>query len=171
MVLDQVAEECGVLFQRDVGFLIGDGMVADEHAILVKPQTFMNNSGDVVTALYKESISSPSDLVVIHDDLDLDLGRLKIQHGGGGGGHRGVASIIEQRKDDQFTRVRIGVGRPTYPMTSTDYVLSPMTERDRLEFKKITERAAAAVRCLVCDGLTRAMNQFNSRKNESSMTP
>ena len=76
MVLDQVAEECGVLFQRDVGFLIGDGMVADEHAILVKPQTFMNNSGDVVTALYKETISSPSDLVVIHDDLDLDLGTL-----------------------------------------------------------------------------------------------
>ncbi|HIA15009.1 MAG TPA: aminoacyl-tRNA hydrolase [Nitrospirales bacterium] len=171
LVLDKVAEECGVLFQRGAGFLVGVGMVADEHVILVKPQTFMNNSGDVVTALYKESVSSTSDLVVIHDDLDLDRGRLKIQHGGGDGGHRGVESIIAQRKDNPFTRIRIGVGRPTYPMTTTDYVLSPMTEKDRLEFETITERATAAVQCLVCDGLTRAMNQFNSRKNEPPVMP
>ena len=170
MVLDQVARECGVLFQRDVGFLVGFGLVADEHVILVKPQTFMNNSGDVVTALHTETGSSTPDLVVIHDDLDLDPGRLKIQRGGGDGGHRGVESMIEQLRDDQFTRVRIGVGRPTFPMTSADYVLSPMTERHRLEFKKLTCRAAAAVQCLVCDGVTRAMNRFNNRKNESSMT-
>ena len=170
MVLDQVAKECGVLFQRDVGFLVGFGLIADEHVILVKPQTFMNNSGDVLAALYTESGLSTSDLVVIHDDLDLDLGRLKIQHGAGGGGHRGVESIIEQRMDDQFTRVRIGIGRPIFPMTSADYVLSPMTERDRLEFRKTTQCAAVAVQCLVGDGLSRAMNRFNSRKNESSMT-
>ncbi len=170
MVLDQVAKECDVLFQYDTRFLVGCGFIAEEHVILVKPQTFMNNSGDVLADLYTESGSSTCDLVVIHDDLDLELGRIKIQHGGGAGGHRGVESIIEQRMDDPFTRVRIGVGRPTLPMTSADYVLSPLTESDRVEFKKITQRATDAVRCLVGDGLSRAMNCFNSRKNESSMT-
>tara|TARA_B100001971_G_scaffold201075_1_gene213440 strand:- start:13639 stop:14154 length:516 start_codon:yes stop_codon:yes gene_type:complete len=170
MVLDQLAEECGVAFKRDAGFLAGFGMIGSEHVILVKPQTFMNNSGDMLATLYAEERASTFDLIVIHDDLDLDLGRIKIQHGGGGGGHRGVESIIEQSVGNQFTRVRMGIGRPTFPMTSADYVLSPLTERDRLEFKKITQRAAAAVHCLVRDGITRAMNHFNSSKNESSMS-
>jgi PTH1 family peptidyl-tRNA hydrolase len=170
MVIDNVAREWGVLFQHNAGFLIGFGLIAEEHVILVKPQTYMNYSGDVLAALHRDSGLSPSDLVVIHDDLDLEPGRLKIQHGGGDGGHRGVASIIVRRMDDQFTRVRVGVGRPMYPMTSADYVLSPMTERDRLEFKSVTQRAADAVRCLVCDGVIMAMNRFNSRKNESSIT-
>lgn len=170
MVLDQVAKECDVSFQYDTRFLVGCGFIAEEHVILVKPQTFMNNSGDVLADLYTESGSSTCDLVVIHDDLDLELGRLKIQHGGGHGGHRGVESIIEQRMDDQFTRVRIGIGRSAYPMPSADYVLSPMTERDRVEFKNITQHAADAVRCLMGDGVTKAMNRFNSRKNESPVT-
>jgi PTH1 family peptidyl-tRNA hydrolase len=170
MVVDNIARDCGVLFEYNAGFLIGFGFISEEHVILVKPQTYMNNSGDVLDVLSPDSELTPSKLVVIHDDLDLDPGRLKIKHGGGDGGHRGVASIIVRRMDAQFTRVRIGVGRPIHPMTSADHVLSPMTEKDRLEFKSVTQRAADAVRCLVCDGVNMAMNSFNIRKNESSIT-
>ncbi len=169
MVIDNVARECGVLFQYSAGFLIGFGFISEEHVILVKPQTYMNNSGDVLDLLSDDSELTPSKLIVVHDDLDLESGRLKIKHGGGDGGHRGVASITARRMNAQFTRVRIGVGRPIFPMTSADHVLSPMTEKDRLEFKSITQRAADAVRCLVCDGATMAMNNFNNRKNESSI--
>tara|TARA_B100000315_G_C14475503_1_gene540404 strand:- start:401 stop:916 length:516 start_codon:yes stop_codon:yes gene_type:complete len=169
MVLDQFAEECGVLFECDKGFLVGFGVLGDERVILVKPQVFMNNSGDVLTTLYAKEKSSNFRLVIVHDDLDLDLGRVKIQYGGGSGGHRGVESIIGQPMGNQFTRVRVGIGRPAFPMTSADYVLSPMIDSDRVEFQRATKRAADAVRCLVCDGLIRAMNSFNSSKIDSSM--
>ena len=172
MVLDQIAEECGVVFQHHkAGCLVGLCSIEDKNCMLIKPETFMNNSGEVVVALCKESRASPASLVVIHDDLDLDLGRLKIQYGGSDGGHRGVKSIMWQLMDDQFTRVRIGVGRPTYPMTSTDYVLSPIGEHDKWTFEKMAQCATSAVRCIVCDGRIRAMNRFNNKqKPESTMT-
>jgi len=164
MVLDQLAEDCGILFHPDHEFFVGSGMLNDEHVVLVKPQTFMNNSGNVLATLEAKSESSASDLIVIHDDLDLEVGRLKIQHGGGDGGHRGVRSMISRRLDAAFTRVRVGIGHPESLMMSADYVLTPMEHGDRLEFEKVTQRAAVAVQCLVCEGLTRAMNRFNSRK-------
>ena len=170
MVLDRISEECDVSFQHDGESLVGFGMVANENVVLAKPQTFMNASGDAVATLFADYQLSTSDMVVIHDDLDFDIGRLKIQHGAGHGGHRGVESIVTQRMDDQFTRVRVGVGRPPTHMTSADYVLAPLTERDHLDLKDATQRAADAVRCLVSDGLTKAMNRFNSRKTELSIT-
>ena len=169
MVIDHLAKERNISFQPNVGCLLGFDMGVDKRVILVKPQTFMNNSGDVIKTLFAEFECLISELVVVHDDLDLNPGRIKIQYGGGAGGHGGVGSIIQQLMDDRFTRVRIGIGRPPVHIASADYVLSLMAERDRREFNGVARRGADAVRCLVSDGRTRAMNRFNSRKSESSI--
>ena len=118
----------------------------------VKPTTFMNNSG-LAVADYK-----PEDLVVVHDDLDLEAGTVRVKVGGGAGGHNGLRSII-QNKGNEFVRVRIGIGRPPVGVTVTDYVLSRMDSA----VKDAIPSAADAVEFVVEHGPEAAMNRFNAR--------
>jgi PTH1 family peptidyl-tRNA hydrolase len=119
---------------------------------LLKPTTFMNNSGAALTGYGNE------DLIVVHDDLDLPPGDVRVKGGGGAGGHNGVRSVI-QRLGPDFVRVRVGIGQPPAGIGVTDYVLSKMdaTVRDAIP------RAADAVEAVVEDGPEAAMNRFNAR--------
>ena len=121
-------------------------------ADLVKPQTFMNNSGGALGNFRTE------DLIVVHDDLDLEAGVVRVKVGGGAGGHNGLRSIISQRGND-FVRVRIGIGRPPAGMSVTDYVLSRMDA----VVKDAIPRAADAVEAVIEAGPEAAMNRFNVR--------
>lgn len=135
--------------------------IASEPALLVKPQTFMNLSGDAVQPLLRYYRLTPGELLVIYDDLDLPAGALRIRGEGGAGGHRGMQSIITSLGDSQFARIRMGVGRPPKHMTSAEYVLQTLTKGQRESFAPTVELAARAVETWVREGVTAAMNKYN----------
>lgn len=162
LIVDHIAAEEKVKFKRKlcdawIGEWSGDG----EPVLLVKPQTYMNRSGECVKELLGEFGASASDLVVIHDDLDLPFGRIRVRPAGGAGGHRGVLSIMESMDDARFCRVRIGIGRPPDGTDPTDFVLEPFSPEELGQLNEVISRAAAAVTTLLRDGIQKAMEQFN----------
>lgn len=128
--------------------------------LLVKPMSFMNRSGRPVRAFLDFFHISPSDLILIFDDLDLDCGRIRLRTKGGSGGHRGVASVMEAIGTDQFTRLKIGIGRDPHS-ASADYVLSPFPPDDKKRVLNGLEKAVALLPLLLEDRLTEAMNQYH----------
>ncbi len=128
-------------------------------ALLVEPMMYMNRSGEVLAALLGEF--RPDALVVAYDDLDLPVGRVRIRRRGGSGGHRGVASVIEWC-GGEFTRVRVGIGRPEAPASAAEYVLSPFVADERIAVDEAIERAANAIGCVVERGVEAAMDRFNA---------
>jgi len=127
--------------------------------ILLKPQTFMNDSGDAVAASARWYKVPPSHLLVIHDDLDLPVGRMRVRAGGSSGGHRGVDSIIERLGDDGFVRLRIGIGRPADD--AVDHVLSPFSPEELTVIERIVGAVPDVVICILDNGVTEAMNRYN----------
>lgn len=124
----------------------------------------MNVSGPPLKTLLDEFALSPEQLIVIHDDLDLELGRLRIKQAGGHGGHNGIKSVIEALGTPQFVRLKIGIGRPSPSQDSTDYVLEPFT-RDEIEvLEPCLDRAVDALEWVIHRGTVAAMNEFNVRE-------
>ncbi len=164
MAVNELAETLRtVIAQEKYHALIGRTRIDSVETILVKPQTFMNDSGSSVGAIIRYTHASVSDIVVLHDDLDLPLGAVRIKSGGGHGGHNGLRSIVEHTGSADFVRVRIGIGRPAPDTDSADYVLSPFPAAERELFSKAILRAAAAAKAVVIEGPTRAMNTYNQK--------
>jgi PTH1 family peptidyl-tRNA hydrolase len=146
----------------------GSGIVAGEAVILAKPQTYMNNSGESVKLLMAKYQLTLADLLVIHDDLDLPPGTIRISQNSGPGGHKGVRSIIECLDSQDFTRLRVGIGRPTLEMHSQfaeddiiKYVLSDFTDAERKVINEVIPLVSDAILCLLEHGITAAMNRYN----------
>jgi len=137
-----------------------------EEILLVKPQSFMNASGRPVRAWLDALQLPPSRLIVVHDDLDLPLGRLKITRGGGHGGHRGVRSLQEALGTSDFPRVKVGIGRPPAGLDPVAYVLAPFDPAEVEEVAVAIGNAADAVEVVVVRGLEAAQNRFNVRSKE-----
>ena len=137
--------------------------LAGKPAILVKPQTFYNLSGECISALLGYFKIDPAHLIVVHDELDLEAGRLRIKQGGGDAGNRGVRSIAQSLGTTDFIRVRIGIGRPPENEADQDYLLRPMTAAERQALTATLERAASAVEAIAEHGLEAAMNRYNQR--------
>lgn len=108
----------------------GAGRIGGRSVMLAKPQTFMNNSGDAVAPLVRRYLRGDALLVVVHDDIDLALGKLRLKEQGGDAGHRGIRSITQRLQSDQYMRLRLGVGRPPYREDVIDYVLSPFSPEE-----------------------------------------
>ncbi len=159
MVVNSLSDRWGVAM-RNVGISrIGERTDDDgESTILVTPQTYMNRSGVAVEALLEHV--TDENLIVIYDDVDLNPGTLRIRRNGGAGGHRGVASVIDSC-GAEFTRVRVGVGRPPEGLDTADYVLAEIEERDRADWLNDIARAADSVECVLDEGVQAAMNRFN----------
>jgi peptidyl-tRNA hydrolase, PTH1 family len=151
------------LSQEKYHALVGRGRVGDDEALLAKPQTFMNESGRTAAAILRYTSSTAADLVVVHDELDLPLGAIRVKTGGGHGGHNGLRSLIEHLGTADFIRVRIGVGRPPAGRDAADYVLSPFLPEERSAAEDAIARAAEAVAMVLREGLTRAMNACNRK--------
>lgn len=134
--------------------------------VLAKPQTFMNRSGEAVVRLMAEFQVPPSALVVIHDDLDLALGAIRIRAQGGDGGHRGVKSIIERLGRKDFVRVRMGIGRPGRKGLETDYVLESFAGQEKEILSGHLCNGTEAVTCILTKGISFAMDLFNRHKLE-----
>lgn len=129
--------------------------------VLLRPLTFMNVSGDAVRPVLRKLRLSPSEVVLVYDDMDLPAGRLRLRGGGGSGGHRGVASVIAALGTEAFPRVRLGIGRPPEGRDAADYVLSRLPAGERAAWNAVVERAADAVACICARGLDPAMQRFN----------
>jgi PTH1 family peptidyl-tRNA hydrolase len=143
----------------------GTGAVAGNKVVLARPQTFMNNSGQSVSRLVRKFGVKPGDLLVIHDDLDLPLAKVRISSGSSSGGHKGVNSIIQELGTKDFVRLRVGIGRPAKPDPTEDdiiaYVLSDFTPDEKTAISLVIPKVAEAILCLLTEGLTAAMNKYN----------
>lgn len=149
------------LNKKTMGARWGQGQMEGEPVVLAQPTTYMNQSGRTAAQILHYFKLSPADLFVIHDDLDVPFGRLKLAQGGGAGGHRGVLSIQGTVSSPDFYRVKLGIGRPPVGMATEDFVLSPFTFEERESVGSLVERAAQAVITLITSGLTAAQNQFH----------
>ena len=128
---------------------------------LLIPTTFMNLSGVAVREAVKFYKAAANDIIVIHDDLDLPAGRLRIRERGGSGGHRGIGSILAELGTDEFVRVRFGVGRPPEGWDSADYVLGKFAKDEQEPVREAVMKAADAVEAIMKEGAAPAMNRFN----------
>jgi PTH1 family peptidyl-tRNA hydrolase len=163
-VVEALAAETHSSFRRHGLSLRAQASFAGQDLTFAKPQTFMNQSGHAVSELLSDvglDSSDLRDLIVIHDDLDLELGRIRLKARGGAGGNNGVLSIIDVLGTDRFARLKIGVGRPPAGMEAADYVLCPFAASERSVVNETLERAGEAIRCWVSEGLAAAMNRFN----------
>ena len=162
MALDELARSLHVdISQGRNDALICKTRIDEEGTVLAKPQTYMNESGKAVGAILRDTYAGIRDLIVLHDELDLPLGTVRIKIGGGHGGHNGLRSIIEQVGSSDFIRVRLGIGRPSPGMDAADFVLSPFLVEERPLLPAVMERAVDAVRAIVLEGPNKAMNIFN----------
>lgn len=139
----------------------------DADALLVKPETFMNRSGDVVAPLARWAGVPPEDVLVVYDELDLDLGRLRLRPHGGAGGHNGMRSLIDCLGSDRFPRLRVGIGRPR--TDAARHVLERFTESERPEIEiSIAEASEAVLDWLTTGDIEGCMTRFHSRWNQSA---
>lgn len=139
-------------------------MLAGSTVLLGKPRTFMNLCGRAVAPVYMRFGGSPEDLVIIHDDLDLPLGVVRVKRGGGTGGHNGIRSLVEELGDGKFLRVRIGIGRPPEGQDPSEFVLSTVPEEVRGRFGTGVSSAAEAVADILRGGFDKASTRWNVRR-------
>jgi len=169
--LDLLADAYGLRFDR-----VKDkarralGVIEGQRVVLLKPITFMNAVGPAVAAAARFYKVEPADLLVVYDDLDLPLGRIRVRADGGSGGHNGMKSVIEHLGTTAFPRVRVGIGRPPGRMDPVDYVLEPFTAEEEEIMKGARARAVEAIRCWLTMGIVEAMNMFNAATKENGRT-
>jgi PTH1 family peptidyl-tRNA hydrolase len=162
LVVDRLAARQGLAVSRHLcGALIGEWLQDGENILLAKPQTYMNRSGISVSELLQQFHGTSDDLVVVYDDVDLPVGRIRIRTQGSAGGHRGLASIIENLAGAPFSRIRIGIGRPPEGIETADYVLQPFDADQATCLDELIDKASDAVLGLLRDGAEAAMREFN----------
>jgi PTH1 family peptidyl-tRNA hydrolase len=148
---------------------VGSGRIAGVEVLLAKPKTFVNLSGEAIGRLMRKYSIRVNDLIVIYDDLDLPLGKLRLRPSGSAGGHKGINSIISALGSEDFPRIKVGIGRPATEdgtaITDEDvivgYVLSDFTPQEEAAIKPAIVAVAEAIHCILTEGITAAMNKFN----------
>lgn len=164
MVAELLARDCGItLKKKGHQGVYGVGRAAGAEVAILLPQTYMNLSGVSVGSACKSLGAQPGDLVVVHDDIDLPFGTMKIKVGGGHGGHNGIRSIREVLGCGDFVRIKVGVGRPAAGGDVAGYVLRPFSPEERNQLDSVLANAVRAVEFLLDRGVQAAMNEFNNR--------
>jgi peptidyl-tRNA hydrolase, PTH1 family len=162
MAADRIGESLGIRIMRiQSKALTGTGRLNGFRVILIKPQTYMNLSGDAVASLIRFYKIPLAQMLVMHDDLDLPLGTLRLRPGGGSAGQKGLGSIIQKLGTQDFPRLRIGIGRPPGQMEAANFVLQEFERFDHEVLTAVLDRAVQAARSFIQQGLEVAMNQFN----------
>jgi PTH1 family peptidyl-tRNA hydrolase len=161
MVVEELARRHGGSFRSKFNGRVAETRIADARVALLQPETYMNESGRSISAAARFFKVAPEDVLAVHDDVDLDVGRLQVRLGGGLAGHNGLRSIAQVLGTPDFLRVRVGVGRPERGdrRPVADYVLSPFQAEDDVE--RIVSRSADAVESVLADGLSVTQQRFN----------
>jgi len=167
MTVDRLAQRHALTFARRKGkALVAEGNIAGRRVILTKPQTYMNLSGQSVTALVRFFKTPLERLLVVYDDLDLPLAQIRLRPGGGSGGHKGLKSLIERLGASDFPRLRIGIGRPVHG-DPVDFVLQNFTADEWVAMDAALDRAVEAIEHWLAHGMDAAMNVFNQKPQGS----
>ena len=170
MCVSHLAKVHDITFDRKQGAArTGIGHIAGNKTVVARPQTYMNASGESVHALLQRLNVTPADLIVIHDDLDLPVGKIRLRLGGSSGGHKGIDSIISHIGTRDFYRIRVGIGRPDGGESSEAakeeaviaYVLSDFASEEKKIIDETIPQVSEAIACLLAEGLTAAMNKYN----------
>lgn len=165
MFIDALAEKLGVTDWKDkFDAKIGEARMGTEKVLLVKPQTYMNESGQAIGPLMNFYKLDAEDLIVVHDDMDIPAGTIRIRKKGSAGGHNGIKSVLAHVGDEHFARVRIGIGRPLPGWTVVNHVLAPFVPEDVPKIDEAIKYLVPAVECIVTDDVDKAMNQYNPKK-------
>ncbi len=167
MTLDVLSSRLGISVNKlKFRALIGEGRIGSEKVVLVKPQTYMNLSGEALRPIMEFYKEDPSHLLVVYDDIDLEPGTIRIRPFGSAGTHNGMRSVIYQLQTDRFPRIRIGEGKNgVIPLER--YVLMRIPENEKKLVREAVERAAEACESFVRDGIDRTMNVYNTKKTEN----
>ena len=145
--------------------ICGGGFIGGEKVLLAQPQTFMNLSGESVRAIVDFYKVDPQDIIVIYDDVDLDVGQLRIRRGSGAGGHNGIKSIIKHLGSQDFPRIRVGIGKKPSEWDLADYVLSKFSDGENKIIRQALKNVSDATKVIVNDGITEAMNIYNRKQD------
>jgi len=163
-VVERLATRWAIPARREfAGAVVGDGLVHGKRVLIARPQQFMNCSGQPVASILSFYKLSAEAMTVVHDDLDLPFGRLRLRTGGGHGGHNGIRDIV-RLVTAPFHRLKVGISRPPPPMEVVDYVLSSWSSMERAELDGVLDRAVDAIESLLQLGVERTMNAYNSPK-------
>ncbi len=167
MVLDELAARAGVKLSPGKGkrarTLIGEGRLASRRVVLARPTSYMNESGGPVRGLLDYHSIPPTDLVVLHDELDIPFASVRLKRGGGEGGHNGLRSITRSTGTKDYLRVRVGIGRPPGRQDPADFVLKDFSATERKELELLVAEAADATEELLAQGLEAAQNVVHPR--------
>ncbi len=173
LVVDELARRWSVApgrYDRDFQGLIGEAQRGGTSVLLLKPATYMNESGRSVAAVWRYYKLAASDLLVIHDDLDLPVGQLRLRPAGSAGGHKGLDDVIRCLGTEDVPRLRLGIGK-VHRSATVEYVLSRFEPEERTTVVAAVERAADAAECWLTRGIEAAMNEFNRRAEPESRGP
>jgi PTH1 family peptidyl-tRNA hydrolase len=163
MVLDRLSHVAEIpTAKKCFSGLSGEGIWQGKRLLLLKPQTFMNLSGRSVAEAVRFHKLSPKDVIVLHDDIDIPFGRVKLKSGGGHGGHNGLRSLLAELGSGEFVRVRVGIGRPGCGEV-VDYVLNSFDRTEMEGLLSVLDGVVDILQCLLADGLQNAMNLYNNR--------
>ena len=161
-VIDELKQQFShAVFDKKFKGLVARARIGGEDAVLLKPMTYMNLSGESVgpaAGFYK---SPPEDIIVVHDELDIEPGRIKLKKGGGHGGHNGLKSLVKHLPNANFTRVRLGIGRPPPRWETANYVLGKFTKQEQPVIEEVIRSATKAVEVILEEGLSSAMKEYN----------
>lgn len=170
LVIDELGKRVGIEVSKDkFQSLCGEGFLQDNKLLLIKPQTYMNRSGDAVLSASNFYKIDPENIIVVHDEMDISLGRIIIRPGGGSAGNNGIKSIISNLGTKDFIRVRMGIGKPSTKEDGANHVLSGFSKSESAMIEDSIQTAADAVLEIINNGLQSAMNKYNikSRNNEN----
>ncbi|MBS5854099.1 MAG: aminoacyl-tRNA hydrolase [Clostridium sp.] len=141
--------------------IYGDTILNGEKVILLKPQTYMNLSGESIIQFKQFYKIPPENIIVIYDDIDVDVGKIKIRKKGGPGSHNGMKSVVKELKSEDFPRIRVGIGKPMFKEMMIGYVLEKLNGNEREILEESTKLAANAVYDIITSGIDKAMNKYN----------
>jgi len=168
-VVKELAKENKIkLKDKRYSALMGRGRILGEEVTLVLPQTYMNRSGETVGDLVRDDISDTEDLIIVCDDINLKLGRIRLKKHGSAGGHKGLESIISELGKGDFARLRVGIATDVHRGDITKYVLTPFKRNQRRNVSHVITLAVDSLNCWIKNGMTEAMNKFNIRKVSTS---
>ena len=166
-VINQLAKKNNIELSRTkYNAIYGTGIINGEKVILIKPLTFMNNSGDSVVEFVKFYKEDMKNILVIYDDMDTEIGTIRVRAKGGAGSHNGMKSVVSKLNSEDFPRIRVGIGRPKTEYDRIDYVIGQIPDEEYLELQKGEKIAVEATEYWIENGIDNTMNKYNIKPNQ-----
>ena len=163
-VVNEIAKKYNIeLNKNKFNSLYGKGEIEGQKIILVKPQTYMNLSGEAVIEFVNFYKIEPKNILLVYDDMDIEKGSIKIRKQGSSGSHNGMKSVIKMLQNENFPRIRIGISKPEKPEYNINYVIGKISEEEKEKLKPGIEKAVEAISIILKDGIDIAMNKFNNK--------